>query len=505
MSFFVLSRNLDLVGFLAVAVLALATLDFCVRRAAKTRGLGRWAWGGLLVVLACGTAAAVAAGRGVDRHFREMIGGFAPTYADEMARLGHASITPDTKADDPTYLALIAAEMRWLKTNAFAGDIYTFGRKPDGSICLLVDSETDYDHNGVIEGEREQRTAIGEAYDKDTDLIGRAFAGEGVFTDSPTTDRWGTWMSTYVPVRADDGRVVAVLGIDYPADQWVQSILVHRAAMLGLGGTVAAALAAAAATTRVVRAEAKAREAMHLAAATHDGLTGLPNRALLHDRIARVVATVRRRPGAHAALLFLDFDGFKAVNDTLGHAAGDQLLRAIAGRLTATLRATDGVTRLSAGRPDAVVEGSDVVDADAVEGAEEERFATAARLGGDEFCVLLPDLRQASDATAVADRLLAALRPPHRLAGKDVTSTASIGVAVVGGEGEGVAEAEPSPHDVEQLLRDADAAMYRAKRAGGGRWMAHRPTAATDLAMTAFPPPAASSPLPPGEVAACGG
>jgi len=152
--------------------------------------------------------------------------------------------------------------------------------------------------------------------------------------------------------------------------------------------------------------------------ATHDPLTGLPNRALLEDRLGRATAT-SRRDGRPAALLALDLDGFKDVNDTLGHEAGDDLLRQVAGRLRGALRASD----------------------------------TAARPGGDEFAALLPDTDEAG-ALAVARALGAALEPAFRVAGRRVHIRASVGVALAPAHGD----------DPATLLRHADVALYAAKR-----------------------------------------
>ena len=159
--------------------------------------------------------------------------------------------------------------------------------------------------------------------------------------------------------------------------------------------------------------------------AATDALTGLANRTAVLDRVAVALRDddVSRRP----ALLFLDLDGFKAVNDTLGHAAGDDLLVAVAGRLARCVR--DG----------------DVV----------------ARLGGDEFAVLLT-AATAADAARVADRLRAALTEPLAVGGRTVDAQASIGGAV----------AEPGD-TVPVLLHRADTAMYDAKRRGGGRYALH--------------------------------
>ncbi|MFC5847044.1 putative bifunctional diguanylate cyclase/phosphodiesterase [Deinococcus petrolearius] len=157
--------------------------------------------------------------------------------------------------------------------------------------------------------------------------------------------------------------------------------------------------------------------------ASHDALTGLPNRTLFSERLD--TALVRSRgPGAeNFAVLFLDTDRFKGVNDTLGHPAGDTLLRELSARLLAALRPGD----------------------------------TLARLGGDEFAVLLTPLDRPEDATEAALRLQAALRPPLRLHGLDIALSVSIGVVL----------AHPEYASAADILRDADIAMYRAKHGGG--------------------------------------
>jgi diguanylate cyclase (GGDEF)-like protein len=156
----------------------------------------------------------------------------------------------------------------------------------------------------------------------------------------------------------------------------------------------------------------------------HDPLTGLANRDLLLDRLAQALQRAERH-NTQVAVLLVDLDNFKLINDSLGHAAGDQLLVEIGQRLTAELRGTD----------------------------------TAARFGGDEFVMVCGDLSDDRETTLIADRITAALRPPFVIDGRDIPITASIGIAVP------LSTAHP-PH---QLLQDADQAMYQAKRRGGGR------------------------------------
>jgi diguanylate cyclase (GGDEF)-like protein/PAS domain S-box-containing protein len=156
--------------------------------------------------------------------------------------------------------------------------------------------------------------------------------------------------------------------------------------------------------------------------AIHDVLTNLPNRALFMDLLARSLARAKRRPDYLFAVLFLDLDRFKMINDSLGHMIGDQLLIAMARRLERCLRPGDVV----------------------------------ARLGGDEFTILLDDIHDVNDAIRIADRIQTELKQPFQLGGQDVFTTASIGIALS-------ATGYDHPED---LLRDSDTAMYRAKAVG---------------------------------------
>jgi diguanylate cyclase (GGDEF)-like protein/PAS domain S-box-containing protein len=154
----------------------------------------------------------------------------------------------------------------------------------------------------------------------------------------------------------------------------------------------------------------------------HDALTGLPNRALFMDRLRLATERARRRKDQIYAVLFLDLDGFKAINDSLGHIVGDQLLIQISRRLKACLRTTD----------------------------------TIARLGGDEFTILLEDLNDERESLRIVERLQTELALPFKLGASEVQVTASIGVTW----------SNPKYERAEEILRDADMAMYRAKSSG---------------------------------------
>jgi len=161
--------------------------------------------------------------------------------------------------------------------------------------------------------------------------------------------------------------------------------------------------------------------------ALYDPLTGLPNRALLDDRLRQALAT-GRRSGTSLAVLFVDLDGFKLVNDLFGHHIGDLLLREMADRLAATRRQSD----------------------------------TVARFGGDEFVVICPDINTSAAACRIAEQLLAELAVPAVIEGVEHRLTASVGIALTGS-----GERSPGP---ETLLRNADTAMYRAKEEGRSGW-----------------------------------
>jgi diguanylate cyclase (GGDEF)-like protein len=226
-------------------------------------------------------------------------------------------------------------------------------------------------------------------------LLQRALAGERVQSEDtpyrvPQTGRDG-WVTAYYSPHVDpQGEIIGVVAIIHD--------VTHR----------------------------KRAEDQLLHNAFHDSLTGLPNRALFLDRLERLIKHVHRHPEYTFAVLFLDLDRFKVVNDSLGHSIGDDLLIAIGHRLEACLREGDSV----------------------------------ARLGGDEFAILLDDVKDVTEATRVADRIERELAAPFFLRGHEVFTSTSIGIAL----------SSLSYNRPGDLLRDADTAMYRAKSGGRGRY-----------------------------------
>jgi PAS domain S-box-containing protein len=254
----ILRYELDLLGLAGTALGGMAALAFWLCRRTGA-GVGWKPWAVVAVILAASGVLAVFA-QGQERaELERQVAGLAPTYAEELMRLGYEKVSIDTAAEDPVYLALIDAEVRWLRNNPGVADIYTYGRRPDGKVVMMVDSETDYDGDGVIRGEREERTAIGEPYEEDGEMVARAFAGERLFAPEPTADRWGVWISSYVPLKTAAGAVIGVLGVDFPARDWIRGQLWARGAMLGLGAVVTIIYMSALTITTLLRAEVARR------------------------------------------------------------------------------------------------------------------------------------------------------------------------------------------------------------------------------------------------------
>jgi diguanylate cyclase (GGDEF)-like protein/PAS domain S-box-containing protein len=241
------------------------------------------------------------------------------------------------------------------------------------------------------------------------DVVGRALPGlrwsvqDAAFYQEILAQvaRDGHWEGELLSVRAD--------GDEYPA----------RVAVTAIRNGPPGSKRYIATLSDITERKRAEEEARHLA--EHDPLTGLPNRVLFLDRLHQALATARRQH-AQFALMFLDLDRFKAINDNYGHQAGDAVLKDVAARLTQCVRAVD----------------------------------TVSRLGGDEFVVLLAGIGGADQAAHVAGSVILAVAQPVRFAGQDISLSVSIGIAI--GPGDGA--------DVETLLKHADIAMYHAKQGG---------------------------------------
>lgn len=229
-------------------------------------------------------------------------------------------------------------------------------------------------------------------------------------------------------LRGAGGGVPIQLRALHADDSWryLEAVGQNQLANPSIGGLVL--------TARDITERKRAEERLEQQAFS-DALTGLPNRALFNDRLAHALARSARDQRA-VGVMFLDLDRFKIINDSLGHAVGDQLLQALSGRLQACLRAGD----------------------------------TLARLGGDEFTIVLEGLTDSSEASAVAERVLDALRPPFNLLGQEVAVSTSIGIVL----------SAPERQSPDELVRLADIALYRAKAAGRANYVFFEPSMNVD-------------------------
>jgi diguanylate cyclase (GGDEF)-like protein/PAS domain S-box-containing protein len=267
------------------------------------------------------------------------------------------------------------------------------------------------------------------------DLFGHIFSGAAPVRiddlrthhrfDAPAVNPLGVRSFLGVPVVSRTGEVHGGIFFGHPEP----GVFTERGERLAVG--IAAHAAIAIDNARLYQSaqheiEARGQAEAELAhQATHDLLTGLPNRRLLRDRLAQALAHCERS-GHAVAVLLLDLDRFKVVNDSLSHAVGDRVLIGVAERLREALRPSD----------------------------------TVARLGGDEFALVCENLNGQLDAVGVADRVASALAEPLMVGTTEITVTASVGITMA---------AAPDT-DPDTLLRDADAVMYRAKARGGNRW-----------------------------------
>jgi diguanylate cyclase (GGDEF)-like protein/PAS domain S-box-containing protein len=225
---------------------------------------------------------------------------------------------------------------------------------------------------------------------------------------------------------AAQGAEVVDMEMDVVRDgQKVATILGYAAPLFDEGGRPRGAIGASLDITERKRAEEQIKNLAY-----HDSLTGLPNRRLFQDRLSVAIAQAHRS-GQPLAVIYLDLDRFKPVNDSLGHAAGDRLIQDVAERLRTCLREGD----------------------------------TVARLGGDEFTLLLPGVSQVVDVARVAEKVLDTLRLPFQIEGREIFATASIGISLYPEDG----------RDAETLVKNADAAMYRAKQQGRDNYQLYAP------------------------------
>ncbi len=254
-----LSQYSEFFAFAACWVVAIGIHGVWLWRKRRTKSPWQVWILGVCILFASWYVSGDAGKRERDR-IESMTGEFARLYGYEMQQSGHARLPGDAAADDSLYLSLIKMEKRWLTLNASISDIYTLRKRPDGKNVFLVDSETDYDHNGKYEGDREQRTPVGDVYDEADPALERAFLGEASFAFEPITDRWGTWVSAFVPLLAPDGRVEGVLGVDFDAKSFQGLIASAKWRVLALMGLIQIVLLGSSTATSLLRTQVMERD-----------------------------------------------------------------------------------------------------------------------------------------------------------------------------------------------------------------------------------------------------
>jgi diguanylate cyclase (GGDEF)-like protein len=384
----------------------------------------------------------------IRENYHQYLIGLAQTAASMIDPSLQTTIRRPDQINGPEYERAVAPLRRM---QAAVGDvryIYTVVQDRSKVRFVLDASVPGIGENGIAD-----QSGVWEIYDERDPAMRRALGGGGgrpgmaAATDEPLSDKWGTFMTGWAPIFDAAGGQIGAVGVDVDARVYAARVAAApKWALLGLSpaciliavlgvayyrirarslNDVQAALAA--------EAQRKLMQADLALAVRQDKLTGLPNRTLFMEHLQKAVDRVRADEQPVLAVLFLDFDRFKFTNDTLGHAAGDELLRQIAVRLRGGLRSTDSM-------------GADPA------------CNLVGRFGGDEFLLLINDLKTPGDACVIAERLLESLRAIYSIFGCEVESTASIGIVT----------SEQTPVSAEEIVRNADVAMYVAKRSGGG-------------------------------------
>ena len=380
-------------------------------------------------------------------NYHQYLIGLAQTAASMIDPALQATIRRPDQINGPDYQRAVAPLRRMHASVADVHYIYTVVQDHSQVRFVLDASVPGLGENGV-----ENQSGVWEIYEeRDPAMLlalGKGIrAGIAAATDEPYSDKWGTFMTGWAPIFDAAGGQIGAVGVDVDAHVYAARVAAApKWALLGLSPACILIAVLGVAYYRVrlrslsdvqaaiaAEAQRKAMEADLALAARQDTLTGLPNRALFMEYLQKAVERVRADQQPVLSVLFLDFDRFKFTNDTLGHTAGDELLRQIAVRLRSGLRATDLL-------------GSDPA------------CNLVGRFGGDEFLVLINDLKTPGDACVVAERLLDSLTAVYSIFGCEVQSTASIGIVT----------SEQCPVSAEEIVRNADVAMYVAKSSGGG-------------------------------------
>ena len=259
-----LNWQIDVLVFSLLTLVIMLVVDRLVLRKSLVLSSRLKLWGVMGLLVAGSVYLTIRRGTQERDRLRASVAGLAPTYADGMAQLGHNQLQLNSGDDDPRLLRMIEQQKLWLKLNPGIDDIYTFRRDQEGQVRLIVDSETDYDRNSIYEGEREERTELGEIYPEEdvTPEMEQALLGLTLFEDQPFTDRWGTWVTAYAPMFDADGKLDAVLGIDFSASNWLVAIMWARCSVLGFATVLTVTLLGSSSLVAILREDLHQREVL---------------------------------------------------------------------------------------------------------------------------------------------------------------------------------------------------------------------------------------------------
>ena len=252
---YVLKFHLDLAVFLLLAVGCVWWAHRFAPPGIKRIPYPRAYAPSLAALLLGSVVATYYAGENERAHLRDMLQGLAPTFANEMEVMGLRNLGTDTRPDDPTYLKIIDAQKRWLAVNPSVSDIYSAILTNDDRVLLIVDSETDYDHDGDFSDVIEQRQPVGTEMEDTYGEFHAALTGELRFGENPHQDRWGFWVSAYVSLGNNHQGLPVMIGVDYRATEWLLQILGQRVLVLTLFGLLTAVAIGVARSTREARAD----------------------------------------------------------------------------------------------------------------------------------------------------------------------------------------------------------------------------------------------------------
>ena len=239
----------------------------------------RWFWPGFALLVLVGVLAAYRSGESERARLHDLLQDTAPTYADAMVAMGLMTLGPDSRQDDPVYRSIDAAQEKWLAQSRVAADIYVLMRLDDGRVVHIVDSETDFDRDGVIDHAEEQRTPIGAQYADESGEIRRAFLEKGQFSGNVYSDAWGTWVSAYVWLWNDRLSMPLLVGVDYRARDWLMAIVRERGLVLSTFLMLVGVLVLGARGTRLARAELDAEHSVQESLRLERGRADQANRA----------------------------------------------------------------------------------------------------------------------------------------------------------------------------------------------------------------------------------